>query len=705
MSRFILGNKEYSYINFSDLKMSDLPKSKIYSHSKYMNIGAGFDIETTKIPDEKLSTMYVWQFALGELTVIGRTWEEFRKFLQMVSENYGLNNKCRLLCYIHNMTFEWSFIKNQLSWNYDSKHKQFEVFGTDERNIIKACTNTFIEFRDSAILTQMPLWKLAESFDTGLEKLKGDLDYRELRHSNTPLTNEELAYCINDVQILSRFFETYIRPFYLAKHIEIPLTCTGIPRGEMKRKFKAMPKAKREAMRRNILYCQPSEEDYCKMIKWLLRGGYVHSNVALTRTFFMGCDMRGGDKKSSYPASALQNNFPWKFTNESPEWFYKYGTDKRKLKTWAFWGKFTFTNLRSKTPHSLESSNKIITEESKLDTAIWDNGRLRYGEVVTVYLGEQDFLNYCDLYRWDKVECNELQISRKGPLPQYVKDCFLEFFYLKETLEKDSINYRVSKSKLNALYGLMIQKLIAVCQSFNPDTGMMDPSDEQRSYHELIKNAILLPQWGCWVAMYSRRAIVKFLTADKLAYDDLYNDTDSLYVRNWEANKRYFEFENDRLRRINRTMYTGSYPKEIFKDLGCIMDDSGKIFKYKTLGCKRYMYSSFKNGKLIDKVTVAGMKKGSLQKFCADEGLDIYEEFDDQLELSTEYSQKLTNSYNDVGFTRHLTDKYGNEMIVEEKSCVTLYEIPFKMSMSIDYLELIMMFKNDAQTVIGGRRI
>lgn len=96
------------------------------------------------------------------------------------------------------------------------------------------------------------------------------------------------------------------------------------------------------------------------------------------------------------------------------------------------------------------------------------------------------------------------------------------------------------------------------------------------------------------------------------------------------------------------------------------------------------MYTKSKKGKLYTEVVVAGMRKGSLQKYCKDNDLNIYEEFKDGLTLDSEDADKLTTAYNDVEFTRTIDGH-----IVSEKSCVTLYNIPFSMSMSKEYLKYI----------------
>lgn len=53
---------------------------------EYYNIPAAFDIEVTswyegeQKGENKRAMMYCWQFGIGNLVTIGRTWDEFKKF-------------------------------------------------------------------------------------------------------------------------------------------------------------------------------------------------------------------------------------------------------------------------------------------------------------------------------------------------------------------------------------------------------------------------------------------------------------------------------------------------------------------------------------------------------------------------------------------------------------------------------------------------
>lgn len=68
-----------------------------------INMVCCFDIETTYLPDLEQSFMYVWQFQLGEYTIMGRTWDEFQTLISRVRK--GVQSNERLVVYVHNLSF------------------------------------------------------------------------------------------------------------------------------------------------------------------------------------------------------------------------------------------------------------------------------------------------------------------------------------------------------------------------------------------------------------------------------------------------------------------------------------------------------------------------------------------------------------------------------------------------------------------------
>ena len=685
------------------------PNINTIKGTTYINLGSGFDIETTRI-DEHHSTMYMWQYGLDDITIIGRTWYEFLDTLDALQYHLKLSADRKLLTFIHNASFEWQFLHKHVTLAYDNKHDKSKVFATEERKIIYFETIQNIEFRDSLILTQRPLEKLSSGYNLQTKKLVGDIDYSLKMTSATPITPSHIAYGINDSQLLVEFFHKYVKREFLSKQIKLPLTSTGIVRDELKRHFKSLDKRTREKHRQMLERAYPDEQEYKSIFKWLFRGGYVHSNGARSDEEITNELLGSQDFKSSYPAVLLHSNMPYDFCKKPPQYFDMIKYDRKFIEKNAFYGTFEFTNIRAKYPHSIESISKLIQYDKQ--SLISDNGRLVCCDKIMVCLTEYDWLIYNDFYEFDTVKCiSKLRVSTKRPLPNWFKDLILKYFYLKETLDKESLEYKLAKSKLNSLYGMCVTSIIN--KSYTYIDKKLKLTTDNTSYEKLIKKEILLPYWGIWCTAIARYNLLhygfyQFCKTDSYM-DVLYGDTDSLKYKNIIGNDYIFKNYNDRMKRINKTMYVGNYDRNIFERLGTF-DFEGKQYKAKFLGAKRYIYTTVDCNKSTSKyslqhhVTVAGCRKGSLEKYCKENNKDIYQTFTNKLKLDETQSGKKTTFYNDEPFSMYITDVNGQQQYVEELSSVTLNDIPFTMTMTPEYIATILLLKKQNAKRIGDRK-
>lgn len=683
---------QYSYITASDFLDMDLGCPKTVKKSKILNIGCAFDIETYKVGE--YTTMYVWQLALDDITVIGRTWSEFKRVLTKLSIAYETSADRQLLCLVHNLSYEWSFIKCHFAWE--------KVFAIEERKVITANWNG-IQFRDTLALTNKKLEKVAKDYDTGLDKLTEVYNYDLPMSQLTPLKLCQLAYCINDVQILSRFFRNHLKPTYLDKGYKIPLTMTGIVRDDLKRHFKStLSKKEKDDWKRKIYRGYPTEKEYSLVMRWVYRGGYVHANATYSGDLITD-PMGSMDFKSSYPAVMLHNKFPLRFIKKDKRYFYYIRNKRKWMKEHAFYGTFTFYRIKAKTAHTIESSNKILVQEK----AKFDNGRLSRAEKVTVCLTEQDWLIYQRFYEWDLCICEGFRISKKEPLPHWMKDLILKYYFKKSTLPKDTVDYMLSKMQLNALYGMFCTGLYDTSLEWDNDIHQFEEVSKNKTYEDLIKGQILTPWVGIWVTAYARYNILSLMHKVG-SYDAIYGDTDSIKYRGILRNQYIFDAYNDKMERANKNMYVGEYDRSIFKDLGK-MDYEGKSYRFMANGAKRYIHTDliYKDGKAKLKTvcTIAGLPKGTLQEKARQEKKSVYDLFVDDMTLSELESGKMTSKYIDAPFEVSYTDYQGRDVTQSEQSCVTLVHIPFKMSITDDYLQYREMEKKRNKMIIGRRTL
>ena len=197
----------------------------------FYNVPAGFDIETSSFynHDLKCAITYEWTFGIGfikdgefsRLKTYGRTWDQFYILLDAVSKILELSSKKRLVVYVHNLPYEWQFMRKHFSWT--------KVFFIDERKPVYAINSMNVEFRCSLKLSGKSLAKTAKDLvKYKSKKMVGDLDYSLIRTPETPLTPTELGYCEADVDVILCYIQEKIEQEGDITHI--PLTKTGYVR-------------------------------------------------------------------------------------------------------------------------------------------------------------------------------------------------------------------------------------------------------------------------------------------------------------------------------------------------------------------------------------------------------------------------------------------------------------------------------------------
>lgn len=192
---------------------------------EWANVPAAFDIEASSFyigePPRKAACMYIWQMGIGGFVTTGRTWEQLTRLLAVLRTVLKLDSDKRLIIYIHNLAYEFQWIRKKFDWD--------NVFLTSEREPIY-CRWGGIEFRDSMILAGgKSLKKVGEDLKKyPCQKMVGDLDYELVRSSYTPLTDKELKYCENDVRVLMSYIQEKIETD--GDVTKIPLTNTGYVR-------------------------------------------------------------------------------------------------------------------------------------------------------------------------------------------------------------------------------------------------------------------------------------------------------------------------------------------------------------------------------------------------------------------------------------------------------------------------------------------
>ncbi len=635
----------------------------------YLQLYCGFDIETYTAPNRN-AYMYIWQFSIygqENYIVYGRMWSEFVELIEILKKILSLTPERRLLVFDFNFPYEFQFIKRWFNWS--------KIFAREKRQPIYAFIDDCIEFRDVQAITGGSLKLLAKNY-TKTQKLDGEeFDYQAVRTWATKLTPKQLEYCFNDVAILSEFAE-YLFNIYIIPQKFIPLTKTGLLRRQVK---KAM--GKNFNIKREIYRCYPDNfKLYSHLMKWLFRGGYTHTNIYHAGKILTG--VRARDITSSYPYVMLALSgypvSPLRPQNVKDFWFFYNNQDKYCVMFQA-----TFTGLKAKTPHSYESKSKCMFINGN---ALIDNGRLRQGN-VTVMLTEIDFNLYQLFYDWDSMTVDHMFTSIKGRLPKYLlmplADAYKNKAIMKKQGKADTPEYSNYKSLINSAYGMTVTRLNTseVKMSQLDYTWYLDPS--AFDYDRERKKAFLLPQWGIYVCALARERIcLSILACGDDGRDSIYTDTDSIkYLGDHDD---YFELVNKKTHETMKkvcNMYGLEY--QYFDDLGSFEPEyGGRTVTGKFLGAKRYIITD--QGR--DIVTIAGLPKNALAEYCKNNGLNIYDVFNDNMLMSIDVSLKNAHQYNDEPHHDII-----NGVPVSELSSVGIYPIDFTMRLDSFYATMINM--------------
>lgn len=672
------------------LETLNIPIATSNKQKSYLNIECGFDIETTSYiyNGKKSAFMYIWQFGIGYGNPVyyGRTWEEFIDLIDILRTYLNLNNDLLLPIYIHNMSYEFQFIKPYFQW--------LSVFAIDERKPIRA-EILGIEFRDSYILSGFSLANTARNLAKHkIQKMEGDLDYSLVRTHATPLTEKEIKYCEEDINIILAYINEQIE--HSGDVTKIPMTNTGRVRSFVRNrcyyensKGEKVGKGYYSRYRKIMEDLTLDVETYLQL-KTAFMGGFTHANANYSGKLLH--NVSSIDFTSSYPAVMISEKFPMsRFSKEEVKSLEHF---EEMAKTHALIFDMRFTNLRPK----IEQENYISESKCRnIVKAKINNGRVSEAESITATLTEVDYHIMKQAYTWDKVEISNLKSAMKGYLPKPIIESILSL-YQDKTVLKDvegmEVEYMLSKGMLNSIYGMSVTDIVKDKNVYINDRWELekvDVAEEIESYNS-SRNRFLFYAWGLWVTAYARKNLWTGIIA--VGNDYVYSDTDSLKILNYEKHKKYINwFDNQIIKKmlkmceyynIDKKLLNPKTKEGVEKMIG-VWDFEGTYQNFKTLGAKRYLTDE--NGKLS--ITVAGLsKQNGLQYLIEKAGgdnLKVFELFNDNLHIPADRTGKMTHTYIDEPDDLLITDYLNRKTHVRTLSGVHLESCDFTLSIADEY--------------------
>lgn len=588
----------------------------------FFEIGGGFDTESTTISEKtskhgKIQTnvlqcfAYAYQFSIGTNVLIFREISEVRNFLkdfltELINFNIKRKNKVKFIFWVANLSHDFQFIKELL--------KEFHVtnfFAKGVHNVLMCELENVLQFREIIGLMGHSLNDIAKKY-CKTQKLIGDLDYSKIRTSITHLTNEEINYMKNDVLILSEAHTTVLQMF-TQKNFNIPYTTTGLVRQYVKKHIYSISYEKK--INEKLIPC---ENDFNLIRNFGYVGGLCGCNFNDVIKSHKG--VQCFDFTSDYPHIMLKRKFP------SGEIIQAKNIEeiKKAIAEKKHYYAFIECNINSKFNHGSITTNKVVNFEKIKNKLIVVNNKVVQGDNLIIIINEIELKTIRLLY---DLKINKIlkfyYFTESAHIPKHLKQS-IEYFYIhKSEIKKEGthettrkVEYKDTKSQLNAVYGMCATRAYKKTYFFNDETKEIDI--KEKSWSEIKSEFWLNPYIAFYTTSYARLLIAKFIS---LSPDTVIQyDTDSIYCKDDKLNK-YIDIYNDRVSKENKC-----FKSEHLKDIGYFVKD-GFYDVFYTMGAKRYITE--KKGKIT--ATIAGLPKESISNYLTNHRINN-SEFYNQIE-------------------------------------------------------------------------
>ncbi len=657
----------------------------IIGKKRILNVAAGFDTEASSFYSEHLgeecAIVYIWMFGIDNKVVYGRSLDEFKSFLYAIN-SYLENSNVKLIVYIHNMKYDFQFIRSYFDWD--------EIFMKAKRNPLFSKWGN-VEFRDSLILAGgRSLAYIGDHLKThDVSKAVGDLDYSLLRHSKTPLTEKELGYCERDILTLNAYIAEKITED--GDITKIPYTNTGYVRRYVKNACLSEHPEKYRAMMDNLTLTAGA---YQQCERAFVGGAVGANNYYINKTVK---NVISYDIKSSYPYVMVTQTFPMGFpipvkNSEAVSYL------SRKEYHCIF--RLTVHDL-----HPLPDNNYCypISQDkcrSLIGAHIVSN-RVQSAAAMSIECTELDYYTFKKFYdiNSENSYITNMRVYPAGRLPLPIIRSVFEFFNKKTTLDGVKgyeSEYMIAKNMLNAIYGNMVERPIRPKYLYINNSFIRDEIDYVKQivdYNEKRDRVLYYP-WGVFITAYARYRLYDAIHAMGNRY--VYCDTDSikwkLYDEEYDKTRiEYFNKVNkeavDSIIGVTNELglsqeYTMPCDPQGNKKILGVWEREYVASNFKTLGAKRYMYD-------IDgdyHLTVAGTNKDSTLEYillkAKKDKVSPYYIFTDNLVIPKEYAKRLIATYIDDERIGYVTDYLGNTAFYDAPSGIHMISAPYTFNMT-----------------------
>lgn len=460
------------------------------------------DFETTTDPED----CRVWAYAICSVDKP----EDFRwgnnldNFFLEVEKNPGIY-------YFHNLKFDGSFIlewlfSHNFDWVKEKKDQPSYTFTTliTDMGLFYAIEVKFkkskVKFYDSLKILNFSVSQIAKDFDLPISKL--EIDYKQKRPVGWQLTNQEIAYIRNDVEIMARAMKI------MEEHNLTKMTIGSCALSDYRSRMS-------KQVFDTIFPQLPLEVD--KDIRESYRGGWTYLNP-----IYKGKDVGEGlvlDRNSMYPSVMCQEALPYGL----PEFFDgQYKFDKHcPLFIQSFSCIFELKPGKLPTIQIKNSLSFLLNEWLESSN----------GEIVTLNLCKPDYELFFENYIVRHLTFHggwKFQ-AMTGMFDDYIRSWTDS--KVKSKQEGNKALYLISKLMLNSLYGKL---------GSNPISGQKMPVFDGEMVHLVNqepeeKDPLYIPM-ASFITSYARTTMIRTsqyirdYSQKKYGYDAfIYSDTDSCH--------------------------------------------------------------------------------------------------------------------------------------------------------------------------------
>ena len=671
--------KEYKIVCSDDFKMEDLdfpsdcfinavngshlsPSTALKVDQTYLyDVVSAFDIETSSVITDagNVGIMYHWQWLIHKTIFIGRTWEQFDRFQRKLREILGLRFNVHLNVFVHNLGFEFQYLRSHLSVRPES------IISRKNREVLKCSTEEGFILRDTYAISNKSLDDTVQDlFMDGISKLK-TLDYSKVRTPETYISTEELEYCLMDVICVAKYVDSMIGEY---KHYNnIPITFTDIARRHLR---SALSNDYFELLRKDYVI---RDFDEFLSLQNALHGGFVYSKTGYFE------NVTSMDIKSMYPSVVLTCKLPIGTSTY-------YDAEECNIPTQFLDDENKFcivtAELIGVKPYNesflVMSRNHIFNIDGVLeaDNLYCEHNRVYSADRLVIVCTAEDLSIYKTYYNIDRVGILEMYAWDTDYIPLELAKYLINLFSKKESIP-DGIEKRKVKVELNSLgFGVHATSPCRDGYAYSESKCWYSKSHDfnaeinRYNYPANKRGRVTHFAWGIAIPALARRRL--FNVIDCMELDDIiYIDTDSIkFIGDYTE---LFEDYNNLVIESNAKVALERFLNVTkFSNIGTFVNE-GTASRFKTLGPKKYIFE------LNNEITrhISGLPKTGAK-------LVDFSNFDESLILDSDVSGKTSSIYVDNCINASVVDYTGKRTTVYEPTSVFIYNEVYSMDTGVE---------------------